>query len=156
MVFNRTKAYGWIFIFLFITFIPLVIWLFISLMSSKGSPETLLVIMAILCSCLDILFLILFIVYILQKKDAITLQTDRVILKTYKEQVIEFKDIKDIRKHCTYVGPRGGLIAASIGILSSGYIVFTLNDDKKIYIRDIKNVSEVCFVLREKILNIKR
>ena len=66
MVFNRTKAYGWIVIFLFITFIPLVIWLFISLMSSKGNPETLLVIMAILCSCLDILFLILFIAYILR------------------------------------------------------------------------------------------
>lgn len=156
MVFNRTKAYGWIFIFLFITFIPLVIWLFISLNSSKGNPETLLVIMAVLCSCLDILFLILFIVYILQKRDAITLQTDRVILKTYKEQVLEFKDIKDIRKHCTYIGPRSGIIASAIGILSSGYIVFTLNDDRKIYIRDIKNVTEVCFVLREKILNIKR
>lgn len=156
MVFNRTKAYGWMFMFLFITFIPLVIWLFISLKSSKGNPETLLVIMAILCLCLDILFLILFIVYNLQKKDAITLQSDRVILKTYKEQVLEFKDIKDIRKHCTYIGPRGGLIAASIGILSSGYIEFTLVDNKKIYIRDIKNVSEVCFVLREKILNIKR
>lgn len=156
MVFNRTKAYGWIFIFLFITFIPLVIWLFISLNSSKGSPETLLVIMAILCSCLDFLFLILFIVYILQKRDAITLQDDKVILKTYKEQVLEFKDIKDIRKHCTYIGRRSVIIASAIGILSSGYIVFTLNDDKKIYIRDIKNVSEVCFVLREKILNIKR
>lgn len=156
MVFNRTKAYGWIFMFLFISFIPVVIWLFISLMNSKGNPETLLVIMAILCLCLDILFLILFVVYNLQKKDAITLKGDKVILKTYKEQVLEFKDIKDIKKRCTYFGPSGRKIAASIGLLFSGYIVFTLNDNKKIYIKDIKNVDEVCFILREKILNIKR
>ncbi len=156
MVFKRTKAYGCIFIFLFISFIPVVIWLFISLMNSKKNPNSLLISMAILCLCLDILFLILSIVFILQKRDAITIKDNKVILKTYKEQVISFNDIKDIRKHCSYFNSRGAYIASKIGILNSGYIQFTLKDNKKIYIKDIKDVTEVCFTLREIILGIKR
>ncbi len=156
MVFKRTKAYGYIFIFLFISFIPVVIWLFISLMSSKKDPDPLLISMAILCLCLDILFLILSIVFILQKRDAITIKDNKVILKTYKEQVISFNDIKDIRKHCSYFNGRGAYIASKIGLLNSGYIQFTLKDNKKIYIKDIKDVTEVCFTLREIILGIKR
>lgn len=155
MVFNRTKAYAWIFTFLLISFIPVVIWLFISLGSSKGNPETLLVVMTIVCLCLDILFLVLSIIHILQKKDAITIKDKQVILKTYKEQVIEFKDIIDIRRHCNYFSARGSAIAASIGLLGSGYIEFTLNDGKKVYIKDIKNVRKVCTSLREIILGIK-
>lgn len=155
MVFKRTKAYAWIFTILFISFIPVVTWLFISLFSSKASPQTLLVIMTIICLCLDVLFLILSIIYILQKKDAITLEDKQVILKTYKEKTLEFKDIKDIKRHSYYFGGKGYFAASSIGLLSSGYIEFTLNNGNKIYIKDIKNVKNVCRTLREVILNIK-
>lgn len=136
MVFKRTKAYAWIFLVLFIFFIPVVIWLFISLMHSKKDPEPLLIAMAILCICLDVLFLILSIVYFLQKKEAITIKDDKVILKTYKEQIISFNDIKDIRKHCNYFSSKGKIVASKIGLLYSGYIQFTVKDDKKIYIKD--------------------
>ncbi len=155
MVFKRTKAYAWIFIVLFISFVPVVIWLFTSLMYCKGSPDYLLITMAILCLCFDILFLVISIVYFLQKKDAITIKDKKVILKTYKEQVISFDDIKDIRKHCYYFSSKGMAIASQIGLLNSGYIQFTLKDNKKIYVKDIKNVSEVCFTLRGIVLGIK-
>ncbi len=155
MVFNRTKAYAWIFTILFILFVPVVIWLFISLSSSKGNPDSLLVVMTIVCLCLDILFLALSIIHTLQKKDAITIKDKQVILKTYKEQVIEFNEIIDIKRHCNYFNARGSAIAASIGLLSSGYIEFTLKDGKKVYIKDIKNVRKVCTTLREIILKIK-
>ncbi len=130
MIFKRTKIYAYLFIFLFVCFVPVVISLFISLMS-KENPEPLLVVMAIVCLCIDALFLILSIVYILQKRDAITIQEDKVILKTYKEQVINFKDMKDIRKRCNYFNPDTRRIASLIGLVNSGYIVFILNDNKK-------------------------
>jgi len=155
MVFKRTKAYAWIFTILFIAFIPVVTWLFISLFANKASTKTLLVIMITLCLCLDILFLILSIIYILQKKDAITVQDKQVILKTYKEKVLEFKDIKDVKRHSYYFGGKGYFAASSIGLLSSGYIEFTLNNGNKVYIKDIKNVKKVCRTLRETILDIK-
>ncbi len=104
--------------------------------------------MTIICLCLDVLFLILSIIYILQKKDAITVQDEKVILKTYKEKVLEFKDIKDIRRHSYYFGGKGYFATASIGLLSSGYIEFTLNNGNIVYIKDINNVKKVCRTLK--------
>ncbi len=155
MVYKRTKAYGFLFLFIGISFVPVFKWEFISLLSSKNKPELLLVVAAVLTFGISLVCFIYSILDFIKKKDAITIKDKEVVLKTYKEYVISIDQIKDIKYHKNHVNNDGLLFAAIIGTADTGYIVFTLNDGKKLYVKEVMNVSEVCTALRELILSSK-
>lgn len=155
MVYKRTKAYGFLFLFIGIFFVPVFIWEFISLLSSKNKPEALLVVAAVLTFGISLTCFIYSTLDFIKKKDAITIKDKGVILKTYKEHVISFDQIKSIKYHKNHVHNDGLLFAAIHGMAGTGYIVFTLNDGKKLYAKDVMDVEEVCLALREVILSFK-
>ncbi len=122
------------------------IWLIISISSSK-KIDTLLLIMTILVSIIEVLLLIDIIIKFLKKKNAVIIDKDLVIINNIKSQKVKFDEIKNIQ----YKPYR---INGVIGIhkLRTGDLIFTLNDDKRLYVKEIKNVRQTCNELRKIVL----
>lgn len=143
---NRAKLIGrrvfWrniIFLLCGLIFIGVSIWLYIS-MKAANNPENILVVMFYMCMTLAIIFLIICFLMFLRKKDAIYLDSNALVIKTYKTKMIYFDDIENIQM-------------SNYRYATSGVIVITLKNNKKIFVNDIRNVQKVCFLLRKIILD---
>ena len=129
-------------------FIGVDIWLFCSLFLGN-KPDTLLYVMAFVVLAILLLLLTFTILSFIKKKNAICIDNDKLIIRNYKELVIDFKNIKDIKYRSNYGGGR-----LFNNEYNSGTIFIEL-DNKEIKVNNIKSVKNVCSVLRNKILNTK-
>ena len=125
-------------------------WLIFSLTQAKKT-DSLLLSMVIIVGAIVVFLLVINIILFIMKNDAISLEYPFVIIKTFNEKRIAYRDIKDIRyiSDSSGSGPKGGV---NLGLYKSGTIVFYLNDGKKIKVKGIKEVKNACMQIRKEIL----
>ncbi len=122
-------------------------WLIFSLTHAKEA-DSLLLSMAIIVGAIVVFLLVINVILLIMKNDAITLEYPFVIIKTFNERKIAYKDIKDIRyiSDSNSSGLKGGVL------YKSGTIIFYLNNGRKIKVKGIKEVKSACMQIRKEIL----
>lgn len=146
----KTYAYRiiwkkYLFLILTIMFLIVDVFLFYSLKESSKT-NTMLNVMAIVVLGIDVLLFVFTILNFIKKKDAVIIDGNTIILNNYKKVIVELNKVIDIK----YLKSR----SSKIGTLNSGRLEFYLQDSKKIYVNDIRNVKNACQDLRNA-LNIK-
>jgi hypothetical protein len=141
----RVSWKKYLYLFFLLLFACVDAWLIYSISQAK-KIDSFLLIMMIVVSIVDILLLVMTIIKFSRKKDAIKVSDNDVILENSKLNKIKFDDIKNIQYRQYKSGDKLGFK------YKSGDIIFTLSDDKKVKVNDIKYVIEVCETLRNKIL----
>ena len=131
-----------------IMFIGVSIWLYIS-MKAASNPDTFLVAMFYLTLGASVVFLTVTVFMSLRKNDAIYVDLNALIIRNIKDISIPFTDIENIQM-TFYKHPINKKICKRY---TSGIIVITLKNNKKIYVRDIKDLENVCYSLRKIVLN---
>lgn len=94
---------------------------------------------------LSIYLIVITIISFLEKKDAIYINYDSLIVRMHKDIIIRFIEIEDIQKNFYRfrIGKR------KFSNYSSGKIIIILKNNKKIYVKNIKDVNDTCIKLRE-------
>lgn len=128
-----------IFLLCGLMFIGVSVWLYIS-MKAASNPKTLLVVMFYICVALAIILFIIGSLMFLRRKDAIYLDNETLVIRNYKDKIVTFDDITNIQM-------------STYRYATSGIIVITLKNNKKIFVNDIRNIKKVCFLLRKIVLD---
>ena len=123
------------FLFLFVTLFE-----FVSLANSK-KEDNFLIITCVLLLLISLLLLTFTILSFLKKNNAILIKDDNLIIRNYKEKIINFDDIIDIKYTLNY--------SNRVGFFKSGVITLYLSDNSKIKVSDILDVSTTCQNLRK-------
>lgn len=158
LVGQKTRIYAILFLFLFLSFAAVSGWLFFS-MSRAESPDPLLVAMSVIVTVVAAVFLLVTILCFSQKKDAVFLYGNTLIIRKRKEYAFPFAEIEDIRYRLNRTNASGyrsfSILACIFGSLvyKSGTLFVTPKNGGKISVSDIKQVESCCDTLREKILN---
>lgn len=108
---------------------------------TNEKKDSLIIIMSVVCGILTVVLLLGFILECIRKKDAIKVSGGNLVIQEFKKTVIPLSDILDIKYRCSY----GGVL----GILSKGDLFITKTDNKKIRVKDLRNVKNVCTELRK-------
>lgn len=152
ITFKRIIWDQFLLLFLSLSFIATEGWLIFSLSHAKN-PEPLLIAMVILVGAVTLCLITGTILLFIRKKDAITLEYPYIIIKTFKEKKISYRDIKDIRYRISS-GGNAGRRGFGPGNYKSGTMFFYLNDGSKIIVKDIKEVANACYTIREEVLKL--
>ncbi len=103
--------------------------------------DSLIIIMFVVCMVFTIVLLLGFILECIRKKDAIKVSSGNLVIQEFKKTVIPLSDILDIKYRRSYIG--------TLGTLSKGDLFITKTDNKKIRVKDLRNVKTVCMELRK-------
>ena len=158
LVGQKTRIYAILFLFLFLSFAAVSGWLFFS-MSRAESPDPLLVAMSVIVTVVAAVFLLVTILCFSQKKDAVFLYGNTLIIRKRKEYTFPFAEIEDIQYRSNRTNASGyrsfSILACIFGSLvyKSGTLFVTPKNGKEISVPDVKNVQSCCAALRKKILN---
>lgn len=158
LVGQKTRIYAILFLFQFLSFATVSGWLFFS-MSRAENPDPLLVAMSVIVTVVAAVFLLVTILCFSQKKDAVFLYGNVLIIRKCKEYAFPFAEIEDIRYRLNRTNASGyrsfSILACIFGSLvyKSGTLFVTPKNGKEISVPDVKNVQSCCAALREKIFN---
>ena len=158
LVGQKTRIYAILFLFLFLSFAAVSGWLFFSMYRAER-PDPLLVAMSVIVTVVAAVFLLVTILCFSQKKDAVFLYGNTLIIRKRKEYTFPFAEIEDIRYRLNRTNASGyrsfSILACIFGSLvyKSGTLFVTPKNGKEISVPDVKNVQSCCAALREKIFN---
>ncbi len=103
---------------------------------SEKKVDSLVIIMFAVCLVLTIIFLLAFILECIRKKDAIKVTDENIVIQEFKRTVVPIANVKEIKYRNAYAG--------FLGAMSSGDLFITTKDDKRIRVKDLRNVKNVC------------
>lgn len=150
MTYKRILWLTFLYLFIASMFSVITSWLFFSWSQSKGKPEPLLIVMAILTLVLAVFFLVLTVIRCFLKLNAVTVDNSTLIIKNFKTKIIPFSDIQDIK----YRVNRSSRAEKMLGIIiRSGTLFIYLKDNSIIKVPDLRDVSFVCKDLKRQVFS---